>query len=103
MLSLLAKIFCRNATALRARQAPEFIFLRNYKASHKDRLERVIRLAHITKDAIIVKTAYDSSGNIIPEKVAVYARCKEIEAIFFLMYSRVKSEEKAIAQVNALT
>lgn len=103
MLSSLTRLFCRNATALRARQAPEFIFLRNYKASHKDRLERVIRLAHITKDAIIVKTAYDSSGNILPEKIAVYARCQEIEAIFFLMYSRVKIEEKGTTLVNATT
>jgi len=68
-------------------------FLRNYKKSHRSRLENAIGLGELREHVFISDIAYDSEGVIIPEKLAVYADSQHTEALFFQMYAITKRQE----------
>ena len=79
----------------RRKVAPKgFLFLRNYKKSHLNRLHSAMDLRGLGKGIVIVDTAYDNSGDLIPHKLAVYASNQSVGGLFFQAYSYIKSQEK---------
>ena len=85
------------ASHLRHKAGPHgFEFIRNYKACHRDRVEQAAKLVG-DQYIRIADHAYDSFGNPIPHKIAVYAASPETSDLFFQHYQIVKRAEQAKA------
>ena len=89
------------AETLRQAQAPpEFIFLRNYKKKHSDRIERVVAEMRGEANVVTAPVAYDEAGNLLPSKLAVYAANNDVASLFFQFYQQVKSAENSKVSVD---
>lgn len=72
-----------------------YYLLRNYKASHRERLDRAIRMAGLV-DAICIHTVAYGEGDVLPDKIAVHCKKdrRDAEALFFQFYQIAKAEER---------
>lgn len=72
-----------------------YYLLRNYKAAHRNRVERAIREAGLA-DAICIKDVAYGQGGVLPGKIAVYCKKErsDAESLFFQFYQIAKAEER---------
>jgi hypothetical protein len=87
--------FPRRAAKLRGKVGPRgYVFLRNYKRIHQDRIESAIRQMQLGEAASIRDQAFSSNGDPLPAKIAVYACNNQAADHFFQGYAIVKAREK---------
>lgn len=80
---------------LRAQVGPKgSFFLRNYKTSHRARLQLAIQRGALNGTVHIRDLAYSATSQPLPNKVAVYATDAQAESLFHQFYATVKAEEK---------
>lgn len=95
-ISFIGRPFCRRR---RSQAAPaEFVFLRNYKRRHRDRIGEAISRAALGQHILVVNAAFDDCGRRLPQKVSVYATNTEVAALFFQHYVRLKAEQQRSAK-----
>lgn len=86
----------RAATARGKAGMPGYVFLRNYKRIHRDRVQNAIRCGRLVDQVRIGDEAFDSSGHKLPEKIAIYARSNDVAELFFNNYRVIKEREKRV-------
>lgn len=88
-------LFSHRAAKLRGKVGPTgYSFLRNYKRIHQDRLESAVLLMHLGEAVSIEDQAFNSNGDPLRAKIAVYACSNQAADHFFHGYAIVKSREK---------
>jgi hypothetical protein len=81
----------------RAKAAPPgYVFLRNFKRDHRDRVEQAIRDGVLEGHVMVVDSAYDEAGRPLPRKLATYAISQEAASLFFQFYARAKQERSRV-------
>ena len=91
---LLQKLFPPNADSLRKKLAPNYSFLRNFKAVHRDRIQKAVDLGQLQGKIVLVDTAYDADGQPLPLKIAAYSDSPYATSLFYQFYFITKAEEK---------
>lgn len=86
-----------SAKPTRENIAPGYIFLRNFKKLHEDRVMATLQMAKLGDALIVKQEAFTEEGANLPAKLAVYARDTNAGDLFFQFYARVKAEWKAKA------
>jgi len=91
----LPSLFPHRASKLRGKVGPTgYVFLRNYKRIHRDRIESALRQMKLGEAVSIRDKAFSSNGDPLPAKIAVYACNNQAADHFFHGYAIVKAREK---------
>ena len=97
----LPSLFPNRAAKLRGKVGPtSYIFLRNYKRIHQDRIENAVRLMHLGEAVSIQDQAFSPNGDPLPAKIAVYACNNQAADHFFHGYAIVKTREKMMSDFS---